>query len=66
MGFVIAVTAAALAAELKSVRARGVMETQHPATVADAGSNPVGSTLIFTSDGSVGAKSRDKLLTIVT
>src|SRR5580700_6850632 len=27
--------------------ARGVTETQHPATVADAGSNPVGSTLLI-------------------
>src|SRR6185295_4820574 len=40
--------------EIDSVRARSVMGTQHPATVANAGSNPVGSTLLM-SAGSVGA-----------
>ena len=53
--------------QLDSGWARGVKETQHLATVADAGSNPVGSTLPFRgSEGSVGAKCDDKLPTKVT
>src|SRR5579859_213231 len=52
---------------LQSGWARGVTETRHLATVADAGSNPVGSTLRFYwSGGSVGGEMRGSLPTKVT